>query len=93
MSYDEKFHTHVLRAKEQKRLNFSKVAERFGIAKQTVYNWTKRIEEKKTRNRFPHKIFLKVLAQNIEMPQISINMSVQSGVASARTAFGERSNA
>ena len=43
MSYDEKFRRHVLKIKEQEGLSFAKVAKRFGIAKQTVYYWTKRL--------------------------------------------------
>jgi transposase len=65
MSYDEKFRRHVLKIKEQEGLSLARVAERFGIGKQTVYNWTKRIEEKKKRNRLPEKISLQALAQDI----------------------------
>ena len=62
MSYDEKFRRHVLKIKEQEGLSFAKVAKRFGIAKQTVYYWTKRIEEKKKRDRLPQKICLDALS-------------------------------
>jgi transposase-like protein len=65
MSYDEKFRRHVLKIKEQEGLSLAKVAERFGIAKQTVYNWTKRIEEKKKRDRLPQKLSLDALVQDI----------------------------
>ena len=58
MSYDKKFRHHVLNIKEQEGLSLAKVAKRFGIGKQTVYNWTKRIEEKKKRNRLPQKLSL-----------------------------------
>jgi transposase len=66
MSYDEKFRRHVLKMKEQEGLSLAKVAKRFGIGKQTVFNWTKRIEEKKTRNRLPAKLDLEALKQDIE---------------------------
>lgn len=65
MSYDEKFRVHVLKIREQEGLSLATVATRFGIGKQTVYNWTKRIEEKKKRNRLPEKLSLDKLAQDI----------------------------
>lgn len=65
MSYDEKFRRHVLTIKEQEGLSLTKVAKRFGIGKQTVYNWTKCIEEKKKRDRLPQKISLEELATDI----------------------------
>ena len=66
MSYDIKFRRHVLKIKEQESLSFAKVAKRFGIAKQTVYYWTKRIEEKKKRDRGPLKLYLEALKRDVE---------------------------
>jgi transposase len=66
MSYDEKFHRHVLKIKEQKGLSLAKGAKRFGIGKQTVYNWTKRLLEKKVRNRLPQELCLKALEQDVK---------------------------
>ena len=66
MSYAEKFRRQVLKIREQEGLSFTKVAERFGISKQTVYNWTKRIEEKKKRNRLPNKLSLEALIQDVK---------------------------
>lgn len=66
MSYDEKFRRHVLKIKEQEGLSFAKVAKRFGIAKQTVYYWTKRLEEKKKRERMPQKLCLEALKRDVE---------------------------
>ena len=66
MSYDEKFRRHVLKIKEQESLSLVKVAKRFGIGKQTVYNWTKRLEEKKKRFRLPEKLCLKALEQDVK---------------------------
>lgn len=65
MSYDEKFRRHVLRIREKENLSFEKTAKRFGIGKQTIYNWTKRIEEKKTRNRLPKNLCLKALEEDV----------------------------
>ena len=66
MSYDEKFRRHVLKIKEKKGLSFAKVAKRFGIGKQTVYYWTKRLLEKKKRNREPLKLCLEALKRDVE---------------------------
>ena len=66
MSYDEKFRRHVLKIKEKESLSFAKVAKRFGIAKQTVYYWTKRLLEKKMRHRLPTKLCLEVLRHDVE---------------------------
>jgi len=65
MSYGEKFRRHVLKIKEQEGLSLAKVAKRFGIGKQTVYYWTKRIEEKKKRDRMPQKICLEALKRDV----------------------------
>jgi transposase len=66
MSYDIKFRRHVLEIREREGLSFSKVAERFGINRQTVYNWTKRIDEKKIRARMPDKLDLEALRRDVE---------------------------
>jgi transposase len=66
MSYDEKFRRHVLKIKEQEGLSLAKVAKRFGIGKQTVYYWTKRILEKKKRERMPQKLCLEALIQDVK---------------------------
>lgn len=64
MSYDIKFRRQVLKIREKEGLSFSKVAELFGISKQTVYNWSKRIEEKKNRER-TYKIDEEALAADV----------------------------
>lgn len=66
MSYDIKFRRHVLKIRAREGLSFAKVAERFGIAKQTVYNWSKRLEEKKERNKPATKIDMSALARDVE---------------------------
>jgi transposase len=66
MSYDEKFRRHVLKIREQEGLSLAKVAKRFGIAKQTVYYGTKRLLEKKRRDRMPQKLFLDALRADVE---------------------------
>jgi transposase len=67
MSYDIKIRRHVLQIRASEGLSFSKVALRFGVAKQTVYNWSKRLEEKKKRYKPPIKIDMDVLKKDIEL--------------------------
>jgi len=66
MSYDIKFRRHVLKIRGLEGLSFAKVAKRFGIAKQTIYNWSKRLEEKKKRNKAATKIDMDSLAHDVE---------------------------
>jgi transposase len=53
MSYDIKIRRHVLQIRASEGLSFSKVALRFGVAKQTVYNWSKRLEDVNGKRKFP----------------------------------------
>jgi len=66
MSYDIKFRRQVLKIRAAEKLSLTKVAERFGISKQTVYNWTKRIEEKKKRFKPSTKIDMACLAEDVK---------------------------
>ena len=66
MSYDVKFRLHVLRIRRSEGLSFTKVAARFGIGKQTVYQWSKRVEPKKTRDKPATKINMDALKEDIE---------------------------
>lgn len=65
MSYDIKFRRHVLKVRSKQRLTFIETGKLFGINKQTVYNWSKRIEEKKIRKRLPNKIDMEALKKDI----------------------------
>ena len=67
MSYDIKFRRHVLKVRAFEGLRFAEVSKCFGVSNQTVYNWSKRIEEKKPRHRPPAKIDLKALACDVEL--------------------------
>ena len=67
MSYDIKFRQQVLKVRAAEKLSLTEVAERFGIGKQTVYNWTKRIEEKKQRLKPSTKIDMACLAQDVKI--------------------------
>lgn len=65
MSYDIKYRRQVLRVRTEKGLSFAKVGALFGISKQTVYNWSKRIEEKKIRCKPATKIDMLALSQDV----------------------------
>ena len=66
MSYDIRFRKHVLKTRELEGLGFAKLAKRFGISKQTIYNWSKRSEEKKKRNKLPTKIDMEALKKDVK---------------------------
>jgi transposase len=65
MSYDIRFRCHVLKIRDQEGLSFSRVAERFGLSKQSVYNWSKRLEEQKKRFKPATKIDMATLSEDI----------------------------
>src|ERR1700742_1769258 len=65
MSYDIRFRCHVLKIREQEGLSFSKVAERFGLARQSIYNWSQRLEEKQKRIKPATKIDMATLSEDI----------------------------
>lgn len=66
MSYDVRFRRHVLKVRAREGLSFVEAGKRFGLSKQTVYNWTKRLEEKKNRLRPAIKIDMDKLKEDIE---------------------------
>lgn len=66
MSYDIKLREQVLKVRTLEGLSFAEVGKRFGINKQTVYNWTKRLEEKKKRNKSATKIDMDALKQDVD---------------------------
>ena len=66
MSYDIKFRQQVLKVRQKKKLSFAQVAELFRVGKQTVYNWSKRLETKKKRKRIPWKISDDALACDVK---------------------------
>lgn len=65
MSYDIRFRRQVLKVRSQEGLSFSKVAKRFGVSKQSVYNWSKNIFPQKTRNKPATKIDMEALKEDI----------------------------
>jgi len=56
MTYSLDFRKKVLLIRAREDLSFEEAGERFGIGKQTIYRWSKRLEPKMTRNKLPTKI-------------------------------------
>lgn len=67
MSYDIKFRKYVLKVREEECLSFAAVGQRFGISKQTIYNWSKRLEPKLKRNKPTIKIDMASLAEDVKV--------------------------
>jgi transposase len=51
MTYDIDMRRKVLSIRDNEGLSFVEAGKRFGISKQTVYNWSKRLAPKRTRNK------------------------------------------
>lgn len=66
MTYSSDFRRKVLTIKEKERLSFGEVSKRFGIAVNTVFLWSKRLEAKETRNKPATKIDMEALKHDIE---------------------------
>ena len=66
MSYDIKFRQQVLRTREEKGWSFEQAGKHFGVGKQTVYNWSKRVEAVKRRVKPTTKIDMGDLKADIE---------------------------
>ena len=65
MTYSLDFRKKALAIRDQEKLSLTAVAERFGVSRQTVYRWTKRLESIKTRNKGATKIDMEALRQDI----------------------------
>ncbi|WP_410519970.1 IS630 transposase-related protein [Candidatus Lariskella endosymbiont of Hedychridium roseum] len=67
MSYSLYFRRKVLCIKQKERLSYEESGKRFGIGKQTVYRWTKRLDPKLVRYKPPSKIDMERLEKYVEM--------------------------
>lgn len=67
MTYSRDFRNKVLTIKEQEDLSFSQVAQRFGIARDTVFRWSKNIASKTKRSKPATKINMEALKRDIEL--------------------------
>lgn len=65
MSYSIDFRRKVLTIRDREGLSMEQAAQRFGISKQTVYNWTKQLIPCKTRNKPATKINMQALAEDV----------------------------
>ena len=66
MSYDIRFRCRVLSYPSREGLSLSKVARILGISRQSVYNGSQRIEEKKSREKPATKINMSDLSEDVE---------------------------
>ena len=66
MTYSKDFRQKVLRIKDQENLSFSKVAKRFGVARDTVFRWSKNIEAILKRHKPATKIDMEALKRDVE---------------------------
>jgi len=67
MTYSRDFRDKVFNIKEQEDLSFTQVAKRFGIARDTVFRWSKNIIAKTKRIKPSTKIDMEVLKGDIEL--------------------------
>jgi transposase len=65
MTYSIDFRCKVLAIKEKETLSYVKVSKRFGIAVNTVFLWSKKLESKKTRNKPATRIDRQVLRNDL----------------------------
>lgn len=65
MSYSIDFRRKVLQIRQREGLSLEQAAQRFGIGKQTVYNWTKRLIPMKNRNKGATKLDMAALAEDV----------------------------
>ena len=65
MTYDINMRRKVLSIRDNEGLSFVEAGKRFGISKQTVYNWSKRLAPKRTRNKRATKIDMEALSRDV----------------------------
>ena len=65
MTYDINMRRKVLSIRDNEGLSFVEAGKRFGISKQTVYNWSKRLAPKRTRNKPATKIDMEALSRDV----------------------------
>ena len=64
MTYSLDFRRKVLAVRRRDKLSFEAVAKLFSVGKQSVYNWSKRLEAKQTRDRPSTQIKLDAVKQD-----------------------------
>ena len=66
MSYSIDFRRQVLAIRAKEGLSLQAVSERFSVSKQSVYNWTKRLDPQTSRNKPSTKIDIAALAADVK---------------------------
>lgn len=66
MTYSIDFRKKVLTIKEKEKMSFASISKRFGIGKNTVFVWTKRISPLRSRNKASTKIPIDRLKADVE---------------------------
>jgi transposase len=66
MTYSIDFRKKVLAIKEKEKLSFADVSKRFGVGKNTIFVWSKKLEPQKNRNKPAFKIDMQKLKEDIE---------------------------
>jgi transposase len=65
MTYSIDFRKKVLAIKEKEKMSFELVSKRFGVGKNTVFVWTKKILPLRTRNKVSTKIPIDKLKEDV----------------------------
>jgi transposase len=65
MTYSIDFRKKVLAIKEKEKMSFESISKRFGVGKNTVFVWTKKISPLKNRNKTPTKIPIDRLKEDV----------------------------
>ena len=65
MTYSIDFRKKVLAIKEKEKMSFESISKRFGVGKNTVFVWTKKILPLKNRNRTPTRIPIDQLRKDV----------------------------
>jgi transposase len=66
MTYSIDFRKKVLKIKEKEKMSFELTSKRFGVGKNTVFEWSKKISPLKSRNKVAIKIHTDKLKADIE---------------------------
>ena len=66
MTYSIDFRRKALLIKEHEQLSFEATARRFGVAKSSVFRWSKSIEAQRTRHKPATKIDMEALKRDVE---------------------------
>lgn len=66
MTYSLDFRKQVFKVKRKEKLSFTELGERFGIGRDTVFRWSKKLEPEKHRNKAATKINMVELKTDVE---------------------------